>query len=415
MPRDHGLRCIGIVDKTSTNWAAGASYTRMLIHSLTMACEQSGTELVLFSQQDKIYTRENEPFINVIPLASATYFPVERQLRRLLNLPDKSKPLRGEARLRRLISMPDGSDVFLAARQHHVSVLLPMLDVPAWAAFVKTIGWIPDFQHVYLPELFPESERRHRDMVFRRLAEHASLVMLSSQASRDHFADFAPEQAHKARVSSFPSLFAFEPPVGDALSTERRFNLPSKFVLVANQFWKHKNHITVVEAVSQLHQRGISVPVVMTGLPLDFRDPHNQTLSQLLQAIASAGLAGHVTVLGQVAYADLVNLMRTAALIIQPSRFEGWSTIVQDAKALGRPLLCSDLPVHREQAPGALGFFPFDRADALAELLATHWSDLEPGPDGDSEAKALALECEFARAHGQTLLQICQEAYSAPN
>ena len=104
-----------------------------------------------------------------------------------------------------------------------------------------------------------------------------------------------------------------------------------------------------------------------------------------------------------------MNLMRTAALIIQPSRFEGWSTVIQDAVALGRPLLCSDIAVHREQVPRALGFFPTDRADVLAELLAAHWNDLEPGPNYALEQQSLAAERDFSKRHGQSLLKVCIE------
>ena len=109
---------------------------------------------------------------------------------------------------------------------------------------------------------------------------------------------------------------------------------------------------------------------------------------------------------------DLASLMRTAAVVIQPSRFEGWSSVVQDCKALGRPLLCSDIPVHREQAKDALGFFPCDSATLLAEILAENWPALEPGPDPVVEARALTAEREFARAHGQRLLSLCREAGS---
>jgi hypothetical protein len=104
--------------------------------------------------------------------------------------------------------------------------------------------------------------------------------------------------------------------------------------------------------------------------------------------------------------------MRTAAVIIQPSRFEGWSTVVQDAKALGRPLLCSDIPVHHEQAPTALGFFAWDDAETLADLLAASWTSLEPGPRPDIEERTLAEEREFAQSFGQELLKICEEASS---
>lgn len=404
------LRRIGIVNQASAGWAAAISYTRMLLSSLGNACRDADVELCFLSSPENLNHAPAESQAQPVALNALEYFPGERSARQLLRLPVKQSAFRGEARLRHLLRIPDKSDLFFVARQHEIDVLLPLFDVPPWDFSVKTIGWIPDFQHVYLPEYFNAAERARRDSTMRRLIERTTLLMLSSRTAQEHFAAFAPAEAHKARVISFPSLFAFEPPAGDARLSREKFNLPEKFALVANQFWAHKNHAVVVEALRQLNQRGTRIPVVMTGLPSDHRDPSNQNLSRLLQSIASAGLSAQITILGQVPYADLVNLMRSAALVIQPSRFEGWSTIVQDAKALGRPLLCSDIPVHREQAPDALGFFPCDGAEILCELLATHWPGLEPGADLEAEAKALAREREFARLHGQSLLGICREA-----
>ena len=56
---------------------------------------------------------------------------------------------------------------------------------------------------------------------------------------------FAPDYADKGRVASFPSLYVYEFPDGSAEVTRRKFNLPEKFALVANQFWRHKNHEVV--------------------------------------------------------------------------------------------------------------------------------------------------------------------------
>jgi glycosyltransferase involved in cell wall biosynthesis len=161
--------------------------------------------------------------------------------------------------------------------------------------------------------------------------------------------------------------------------------------------------------LAQLKDSGVNVPLVMTGMPSDHRDPANKNFSALLQSIAAAGLNSQITILGLVPYSDLINLMRTAALIIQPSRFEGWSTVVQDAVALGRPLVCSNIAVHREQVPRALGFFDVDRADVLAELLEAHWSKMSPGPDLSLERESLAAERDFSARHGQSLLNLCKE------
>jgi glycosyltransferase involved in cell wall biosynthesis len=284
------------------------------------------------------------------------------------------------------------------------------MDAGTYSFGLRMIGWIYDFQHVYLPQFFSEATRRYRDSVFRLVAQRTTLVLLSSHVALEHFSAFAPDYAYKGRVFQFPSMFGFKSFDGDPSSTLRKFRLPQKFALVANQFWQHKNHLVVIQALERLRCQGVEIPLVMTGLPVDKRDPANENLSRILQAVASAGLANQVTILGMVPEADLNNLMCCAALVIQPSRFEGWSTPVQEAKALGRPLICSDIPVHHEQAPGALGFFPCDGPDALADLVADNWNRLDPGPDPQNEKKALAVEREFAEIQGRLLLNLCLEA-----
>ena len=55
--------------------------------------------------------------------------------------------------------------------------------------------------------------------------------------------------------------------------------------------------------------------------------------------------------------------------MINPSRFEGWSTPVEEAKALGTPMILSNISLHQEQAPAAKFFDP-DQAEALADILS---------------------------------------------
>lgn len=377
---------IALLDISSNRWNASVSFTRMLAHSLLAACRGTDREVGLLS-------KSNAPAgidIPVWPLVSPSYFP-------------------GEVTLRKLLKRPLKSQLAISLAQHRCDVVLPLLEFPRPLG-VPGIGWIPDFQSTHLPEFFSDKERALHDRWAQGIIARASRILLSSKNALGHLAAVAPGAENRAEAIPFPSLFAFEPPpsvIGDALA---RYNLPKKFALIANQFWAHKNHLAVVEALRLLNTQGLQIPLVCTGLPLDHRADGNRPLSQLLQAIASAGLHHHIHVLGAVPFPDLVDLMRQAAVIIQPSRFEGWSTVVQDGIALGRPLLCSDIPVHREQAPGALGFFGVDDPAALAKQLAAHWLELAPGPDFSAEKNALDRERAFAREHGLKLLSLCREA-----
>ena len=53
-------------------------------------------------------------------------------------------------------------------------------------------------------------------------------------------------------------------------------------------------------------------------------------------------------------------LLRTSMALINPSRFEGWSTTVEEAKSFGVPMILSDIDVHREQTGGTARYFGVD-------------------------------------------------------
>ncbi len=221
---------------------------------------------------------------------------------------------------------------------------------------------------------------------------------------------YHPGYAHKVRVLSFPSMLGNDELVDDPAEVVRAYHVPPRFALVANQFWQHKNHSVVVEGVRRARDMGVSVPIVMTGLPADYRDPENSTFSALMQQIAKADLSGQITVLGKVPYGDLVCLMREAAIVIQPSRYEGWNTSVEDAKALGRALVCSNIGVHVEQTTGVrAALFEVDDPQGLAEALIDVWA-WAPARSDAAEAASLERARERVVHYGNGLLDIADEA-----
>jgi len=316
---------IGVVDLAMNRWAAGGVVSRTMALSLRAI----GTDVVFLTSKPE-----------TAPPGLRTFQPPEP-----VHLP-------GEWTLRQWTGWQKTSRMAVAARQAGVDVLLP--DVEALgSASLRAVGWIPDFQHLHLGHLYSREQTNLLNRAFRKLAGRSARMLFSSQDCRRDFIETFPAFADKARVASFPSLFAFEPPPVPAVNVCEKYHLPARFLLVINQFWRHKNHRLVPEAISLLRARGIEVPVVMAGMPADYRDRNNDALTETLQAAACGGAWPQCVLLGKVPREDLVALLQTAAAIVQPSLFEGWNTTVQDAKALGCPIFASDLAVHREQCPGA--------------------------------------------------------------
>jgi glycosyltransferase involved in cell wall biosynthesis len=61
---------------------------------------------------------------------------------------------------------------------------------------------------------------------------------------------------------------------------------------------------------------------------------------------------------------------------INPSLFEGWSTTVEEAKALGKFIILSDIKVHREQNPkDAVYFNAKDSVDLVEKMIHANAQD----------------------------------------
>jgi glycosyltransferase involved in cell wall biosynthesis len=232
---------------------------------------------------------------------------------------------------------------------------------------VKSLGWVPDFQHVHLPSMFSAGERHQRDKSFHRLCRQCDVVLVSSEDARKDLVAFHPLAVNKVRV------LRFVPQVPDPVSLPTRAELNARYHFhgpyfhVPNQFWAHKNHQVIVEALDLLRRSGKPAKVLATGTTQDNRNPNR--FMGLMEQVRGLGLEENFRHLGLVPYRDMLGLMLHSEAMINPSLFEGWSTSVEEAKLLGVPCVLSDLPVHREQdPPGGRTFPPHDPA-ALAECL----------------------------------------------
>jgi glycosyltransferase involved in cell wall biosynthesis len=138
------------------------------------------------------------------------------------------------------------------------------------------------------------------------------------------------------------------------------------YYMVPNQFWPHKNHLVVLKCLQELKLRGVNLTVVFTGKEETGDGSYSISLRKF---VSDNGLQQQVRFLGFIDRIDQLVLMRESIAIIQPSLFEGWSTVVEDAKALGKFVFASDLAVHREQLAQHCCFFKADDEMELASLI----------------------------------------------
>lgn len=275
-----------------------------------------------------------------------------------------------------------------------------------WLGRVPGAAWIPDFQHIHLPQFFSETECRDRDRSFAHKAAHARAVVFSSEDATADFARIYPGSAARARILRFHTLPETAWLEADAMAVQRKYRLPDRFLLCSNQFWAHKNHYRVFEAIGYLRLMGVPVSLVCTGSNKDYR--HQAYFDKLMTMLPALGIESQVHVLGNIPRIEQIQLMRRALAVVQPSLFEGWSTVVEDARALGKTMFLSDIGVHLEQAPEGAFYFPRTDAEALAELLRTHLPALVPGPDASRERRCADESVGRVTEYGRTFCRIAR-------
>jgi glycosyltransferase involved in cell wall biosynthesis len=154
-----------------------------------------------------------------------------------------------------------------------------------------------------------------------------------------------------------------------------------------------------------------SIPsVVLTGHIHDNRNPEYSDI--ILQTIHKYGIAQQVYLLGLIPKLHQIQLLRRSLCVIQPSLFEGWSTLVEDARCFGKHLILSDLPVNLEQDPPNGQFFDRHSPESLADLMQKNWQDLVPGPDLEQEKLARSKNIDDVQKYGFRFLEIVKSAFS---
>ena len=382
-------RRIGLLDQGDRRWFAGVNHLHTLARSLDLLAD--GTEWTLLHRPGETAPMHEAFLAGLDPAHSrgrrALFDAWGRPtLRSMLGALRRGRVARGLAGV---------------LRSRRIEALYPMHFSPPWDLPVPWAAWIPDFQHRVLPQHFTAAERDERDRRFLDMLKRAPVTVVSSEASkRDGIAAYG-ELAERLEVLPFASLND-EPWRGDdPAAILRSHDIPDRYLLFPSQAWPHKGHSTLAQALAKVH----GVHLVTTG----FR-PDDPTLGATARAaFEAAGVADRVSMLGLLPRRELAAIFRCAVAVVQPSTFEGWSYLVEDAIAAGRPIVLSDLPVHREQRPEAcipVEWFEPESVDGLAEAIRRGWQTWAAGPDPAAESLGRVAAEARGRRCGASLVRI---------
>jgi len=373
-------------------WQAGITYLKVLLHALSQHHRKDVTVCLLASGNMSDGLEElNQIADEVLPMSAFR----KRTVLRGINLV-----------MKRALQRDWLGGSFL--KQHKIDVVFGLCMQYRYNT-IPTLSFVFDFQHVHMPEMFSLRERLWRDLTFFQTARLSTRIVVMTETVKRDFEVIFPKYAYKVRVLKTASYIPQSIYEVDPQSVTKHYKLPAKFIYVPNQFWKHKNHEIAFRAIELLKNKGLKVFVVCSGCQEDFRHPHY--FSDLLHKISQWNIQDQVAFLGLVPRDHVFQLMRQSICVLNPSLFEGFGLTVDEGRSVGKQLLLSDIPAHREQnVPNAILFDPKNCQD-LAQKLEWLWCKTLPGIDPELECEARQSLPGRVQACADSFMSVVREAY----
>lgn len=343
---------LGLIFSYDEQWIGGTYYTINLIHALNILSEEEKPEIVAFSNVEdftKLQKETRYPFLKHEQLKQGKSDFLSRFFNKIT-----SKALTKVFFKRQYKGHLD--KLFVTQKADYFNNI----------SQDKCIYWIADFQDKHYPEFFSADGLVKKHERSQWIADNAKNIILSSEAVKKDWMKFYPHYKGKTTVVHFavthPDFESFE-----IVELRKKFNLPEKYFFSPNQFWAHKNHMLVIKAAEFMKEQDNAVVIAFSGKENDNRNPGY--VEKLKAYVRENKLGDVIRFLGFLDRREQLKLMKNSVAVIQPSLFEGWSTVIEDAMLMNQRIVASDLEVNIEQL-GKHGYY-FDRKDprALAILL----------------------------------------------
>ncbi len=350
---------LGLIFSNNSQWIGGTYYIINLIYALSILEDSVKPELLILSNRkdfDYLLSQVEYPYISFELMDENPQQFVGKLINKVF------RRLLGKKLITRRMSAE--VDAIFPFEKNNFFANIPL---------EKQIYWIPDFQDKQLPHFFTKDDLEKRDKRNSWIAYHSKKLVVSSNAVLNDLELFYPDYKTKVQVVHF----AVTHPQFEHLNIDelkQQYLLPNDYFFAPNQFWAHKNQITIIKSVLELKKQGIEITVAFSGKENDNRNP--DYFPNLKKFVIENDLTQNVKFLGFLDREVQLQLMKNAKAIIQPSLFEGWSTVIEDAMAMNQTIIASDLEVNKEQL-GIEGIY-FERNDHidLAKKLREQYNSI---------------------------------------
>ena len=253
---------------------------------------------------------------------------------------------------------------------------------------------VHDLQHRLNPQ-FPEVSAddicEEREYLYSNAIPKAEAILVDSEIGKEDVLKFYQADSGNVKVLPFtpPNYLRADYAEGEFYEIRRKYHLPQRFLFYPANFWQHKNHKLIVQALNNIKtNHGLKIPAVFVGSK---QLPYNE-FDKVWKLANTYELEGQLQYLGYVPDGDMGCLYKLAEALVMPTFFGPTNIPYLEAFAMGCPVVGSDIRGVREQIGDAGLLVDPNSPEALAAAILRIWNE------------AGLRETLIARGHDKTKL-----------
>jgi glycosyltransferase involved in cell wall biosynthesis len=178
---------------------------------------------------------------------------------------------------------------------------------------------------------------RKREMLLQECLAPATIIITESEELRDKISlKYSIDKKRVINIPNYVSPFIINQNFSEKEINEvqNKYLLPKSFFFYPAQFWEHKNHIRIIEAVNILKKKDKEFSVIFCG-----SDKGN--LSYIRNEIKKHNLEDNIKILGFISTKELSILYKLSFAVIMPTFFGPTNIPVVEAWYYNIPLIYS--------------------------------------------------------------------------
>jgi len=220
-----------------------------------------------------------------------------------------------------------------------------------------------DLCHRDTPE-FPEvnhfREFESREQLYTKSLKKSVAVLVDSELGKSNIVRRYGVDECRVHVAPFaPSINAF---MDNNIDVKTKYKIDGNYIYYPAQFWSHKNHVYIIDAIAILKQQGINLMAIFSGSNMG-------NLDYVLDYAKKLNVSELVKYIGFAPNEEIYSLYKNALAMVMPSYFGPTNIPPLEAFAIGTPVIYSDLDGLRDQVGDGALLCDLKSPNNLAEHL----------------------------------------------